>query len=263
LSAPNKRRLDQLLVDRNLAESKNKAQALIMAGQVYVDGERSDKSGRPTPDNAQICVKETFPYVSRGALKLEKAYQAFKLDFEGKTICDIGSSTGGFSDFALQHGAKKIFAIDVGTGQLAQKIREDSRVVTMERTDFRDVKLTDPIDVFVCDVSFISLKQIIPKIVVVISTEAEKSTPGRSLGVARDDKTIDIILLIKPQFEAGAKDVSRGKGIIRDAELRMSIVEDIKSFVLDQGFTVSGLTESPITGAKGNIEYLLYLTKAI
>lgn len=236
-----KKRLDQLLVDRSLADSKNKAQALIMAGQVYVDGERSDKSGRPTLDDAEICVKESFPYVSRGALKLEKAYEEFGLDFEGKIICDIGSSTGGFTDFALQHGAAKSYAVDVGTGQLAQKIREDERVVVMERTDFRDISLSEAIDIFVCDVSFISLRNIIPKI-------RELSEPE---SVA--------ILLIKPQFEAGAKDVSKGKGIIRDESLRLSIVEDIKSFSEENGFKVLGLVESPITGAKGNVEYLLYL----
>lgn len=237
-----KLRLDQILVDRGLVESKNKAQSLIMAGQVFVDGHVSDKSGRPTQDDAEICVKEAFPYVSRGALKLEKAFQAFNLDFEGKTVCDIGSSTGGFTDFALQHGAKKVFAVDVGTGQLAQKIREDDQVVVMEKTDFRDITLPDRVDIFVCDVSFISLKKIMPKI-------KELAAPGSQ-----------IVLLIKPQFEAGARDVSRGKGVIRDEELRKSIVEDIKSFATNEGFVVAGLVESPITGAKGNVEYLLYLS---
>ena len=263
-----KKRLDQILVERNLVESKNKAQALIMAGQVYVDGERSDKAGRPTQSEADICVKEAYPYVSRGALKLEKAYEEFNLSFEGKTICDIGSSTGGFTDFALQHGAARAYAIDVGTGQLAQKIREDNRVIVMERTDFRDVRfchsepceesrthildpscaqndtkgtITDPIDIFVCDVSFISLKMIIPKVI-------SLAHPG-----------VECVLLIKPQFEAGAKDVSRGKGIIRDEALRLQIVEDIKSFAIENGFEVAGIVESPTTGAKGNVEYLLHL----
>jgi 23S rRNA (cytidine1920-2'-O)/16S rRNA (cytidine1409-2'-O)-methyltransferase len=275
LSAPNKSRLDQLLVDRNLVESKNKAQALIMAGQVYVDGERSDKSGRPTPDDAQICVKESFPYVSRGALKLEKAYQEFGMDFEGKTVCDIGSSTGGFSDFSLGRGAKKVYAIDVGTGQLAQKIREDARVIVMEKTDFRDVTLPETIDIFVCDVSFISLKQIIPKITKIISTPVIPAQAGiqetedyRKAGSQirsgmTKERNVDIILLIKPQFEAGAKDVSRGKGIIRDPELRQAIVLDIQNYAVNEGFQVAGLVESPITGAKGNVEYLLYLKKEL
>ena len=337
-----KKRLDQILVDRKLAETKTKAQALIMAGQVFVGGSLSDKSGRPTAVDAEITVKEAFPYVSRGALKLEKAYQAFGLDFTGKTICDIGSSTGGFTDFALQHGAVKSFAIDVGTGQLAQKIREDERVVVMERTDFRDVifcpslsslvalrtvsekphrlrvesansgisslgssdlsnealtklegdphfptslklcrtsrkddknSITDPIDIFVCDVSFISLKKIIPKIASFTSSQTKQNNyKSVDLGtplanVARDSRLrgndvggVDIILLIKPQFEAGAKEVSKGKGVIKDEALRHEIVEDIKAFALESGFTLAGLVESPITGAKGNVEYLLYLT---
>jgi len=231
-----------------------------MAGQVFVDGHISDKAGRPTQDDAQICVKEAFPYVSRGALKLEKAFQEFSLDFEGKTICDIGSSTGGFTDFALQHGAVRSYAVDVGTGQLAQKIREDDRVVVMERNDFRDIVLPEPVDFFVCDVSFISLKQIIPKIAALLSSSSEAKEP-KILHAVQNDKqeTTNIILLIKPQFEAGAKDVSRGKGIIRDEELRHSIVEDIKQFATENGFMVSGLVESPITGAKGNVEYLLLL----
>ena len=266
MSAQSKLRLDQLLVDSGLADTKTKAQALIMSGQVFVDGQLSDKSGRPTAESAEILVKEAFPYVSRGALKVEKAFQEFGLDFTDKTICDIGSSTGGFTDFALQHGAKKAFAIDVGTGQLAQKIREDNRVVVMEKTDFRDVTLPEPIDMFVCDVSFISLKKIIPKIAAlimaqdVIPTVAEESSLGRSLDAARDDRGVDIILLIKPQFEAGAKEVSRGKGVIRDEKLRLGIVEDIEAFAVEQGFEICGLVESPITGAKGNVEYLLYLT---
>lgn len=240
-NALNKKRLDQILVDESLAESKTKAQALIMAGQVTVDGQISDKSGRMIAEDAEVLVRETFPYVSRGASKLEKAYTKFSLSFEGKTICDIGSSTGGFTDFALQHGATKVFAIDVGTGQLAQKIREDDRVVVMERTDFRDITLLEPIDIFVCDVSFISLKKIIPKIKTLVT------------------KPADIILLIKPQFEAGAKEVTKGKGIIRDEKLRSEIVNEIKAFSQAEGFTLSGLVESPITGAKGNVEYLLYL----
>ena len=247
-NAPSKSRLDQLLVDNGFAASKTKAQALIMSGQVFVDEHISDKAGRPTAVDAEITVKNAYPYVSRGASKLEKAYIEFGLDFEGKTVCDIGSSTGGFTDFALQHGASHVFAIDVGTGQLAQRIREDNRVIVMERTDFRDVTLPEPIDIFVCDVSFISLKNIIPHVAEVIRNsklETRNST--------------DVVLLIKPQFEAGAKEASRGKGVIRDETLRQTIVEDIKTFATNEGFEVLGLVESPITGAKGNVEYLLWL----
>ena len=238
-----------------------------MSGNVYAAGHQATKSGMKYEEDAQICVKDPFPYVSRGALKLEKAYEVFDIDFTDNIVCDIGASTGGFTDFALQHGATKIFAIDVGTGQLAQKIREDHRVVVMERTDFRDVaELSEEIDIFVCDVSFISLKKIIPNIKhlilssqppSVISTEVEKS---RSLDCARDDnREVKVVLLIKPQFEAGVKEVSKGKGVIKDPELRDAIVEDIKKFATDQGFEAIGTTESPITGAKGNVEYLLYL----
>jgi 23S rRNA (cytidine1920-2'-O)/16S rRNA (cytidine1409-2'-O)-methyltransferase len=265
-----KKRLDQILVNRGLAESKTKAQALIMAGQVLVDGQISDKVGRPTPDDVKISVNEAFPYVSRGALKLEKAFTELDLDFERKIVCDIGSSTGGFTDFALQHGARKVYAIDVGTGQLAQKIREDKRVVVMEKTDFRDVSsLPEHIDIFVCDVSFISLKKIIPKIGEIISLSLRGGVDDTAISsndeiatpsARDDDKCADIILLIKPQFEAGVKDVTRGKGVIRDEILRHQIVDDIQIFVKEQGFTLCGLVESPITGAKGNVEYLLYLT---
>lgn len=212
-----------------------------MAGLVFVSGQISDKAGRMLPEDSHITVKEVFPYVSRGALKLEKAYQEFRLNFRGKTICDIGSSTGGFTDFALQNGARKVFAVDVGTGQLAQKIREDERVIVLEKTDFRNFMISEPIDMFVCDVSFISLKKIIPKIADLIQ------------------KPTDIILLIKPQFEAGAKEVTKGKGVIKSEALRLEIVEDIESFATQEGFTVVGVAESPITGAKGNVEYLLYL----
>jgi 23S rRNA (cytidine1920-2'-O)/16S rRNA (cytidine1409-2'-O)-methyltransferase len=248
-----------MLVDKGLASTKSKAQALIMSGLVFVNGQISDKSGRILPDDVHLSVKEVFPYVSRGALKLEKASQEFSLDFRGKTICDIGSSTGGFTDFALQNGATKVFAIDVGTGQLAQKIREDNRVIVMEKTDFRDVgiqgsdpyqgpTLSEPIDMFVCDVSFISLKKIIPKIVEIIQNSKLKTR-----------NSAELVLLIKPQFEAGAKEVSRGKGVIKDEVLRQQIVTDIQTFAIEHNFKVIGVTESPITGAKGNVEYLLYL----
>jgi 23S rRNA (cytidine1920-2'-O)/16S rRNA (cytidine1409-2'-O)-methyltransferase len=237
-----KKRLDEILTERNLTDSRTKAQALIMSGNVYAGGHQATKSGMKFDEDENICVKDPFPYVSRGALKLEKAYEVFNIDFEGKTVCDIGSSTGGFTDFALKHGARKVFAIDVGTGQLAQKIREDDRVVVMEKTDFRDVReLPEEIDIFVCDVSFISLKKIIQKIKDLATKPAE------------------IILLVKPQFEAGVKEVSRGKGVIKDENLRKEIVDDIQKFATEKGFTVIGTTESPITGAKGNVEYLLYL----
>ena len=236
-----KKRIDQILVDNGYVDSKNKAQALIMAGQVFAGGQMIEKSGIKVDDSIDILIKQLFPYVSRGALKLEKAFSEFNLNFKDKVICDIGSSTGGFTDFALQNGALKSYAIDVGTGQLAQKIREDSRVIVMEKTDFRNVDaLPDKIDYFVCDVSFISLKKIIPKIKELAQSGAEA------------------ILLIKPQFEAGVKDVSKGKGVIRDEALRAKIVQEITDFAQAADFKVLGVTVSPITGAKGNVEFLLH-----
>ncbi len=237
-----KKRIDLLLVERNLSETRTKAQALVMSGQVLVDGEIVDKPGMSVNEDSAIDVKEKYPYVSRGASKLEKAYVSFGIDFKNKSICDIGSSTGGFTDFALQHGAKKVFSIDVGHGQLDQKLREDSRVVSMEKTDFRNIqKLDEEINYFLCDVSFISLKKILPKIMELVKYKSE------------------VIALIKPQFEAGAREVTRGKGVIKSEQVRNEIVSEIKNFAQDMGYQFEGLVESPIRGAKGNIEYLIYL----
>jgi 23S rRNA (cytidine1920-2'-O)/16S rRNA (cytidine1409-2'-O)-methyltransferase len=239
-----KKRLDQFVFDKGLADSRTKAQALIMAGQVLVGGKVADKVGQMIDKEAEIELKEKFPYVSRGALKLQKAAQEFGIDFAGKVVVDIGSSTGGFTDFALQNGAKKVFAIDVGRGQLDQKLREDSRVVVMEKTDFRNVsEFAERVDIFVCDVSFISLKRIIPKIAVLAESRVE------------------VILLIKPQFEVGKKEADRGKGVIKDPHIRQEVVTEIQNFAKKTDFKVKKTTVSPITGAKGNIEYLLYLTK--
>jgi 23S rRNA (cytidine1920-2'-O)/16S rRNA (cytidine1409-2'-O)-methyltransferase len=237
-----KKRLDQLLFEKGLVESRTKAQGIIMSGNVYVDGKKVDKVGMPVAEDAEICVKDPFPYVSRGALKLEKAYFDFGISFKNKVVLDIGSSTGGFTDFALQHGAKKVIAVDVGTGQLAQKIREDENVEVHERTDFRDFDTDDEIDLFVCDVSFISLKKIIPKI-------RELAKPGS-----------ESILLIKPQFEVGKKEADRGRGVIKDPDIRDAVIKDIQAFALENDFTIRGIVPSPITGAKGNVEYLLYMS---
>lgn len=293
-----KKRLDQLLIEKGLIETRNKAQAVIMAGSVFIDGKNIDKAGTMIDVEAEIIVEQPFPYVSRGALKLEKAVSEFGLDFRNKVVCDIGSSTGGFTDFSLQNGAKKVFAIDVGTGQLAQKIREDERVVVMEKTDFRDLIFCDTselkpchscerenqealtgkcivnsIDIFVCDVSFISLKKIIPKIAELINI----SRRSQSGTVAEEDKsvkelirnskpdtqysTIEAILLIKPQFEVGRKEASRGKGVITDPDLHNKVIQEIQDCALDNNFKIKGIVPSPITGAKGNKEFLLYITK--
>lgn len=237
-----KKRIDILITEKGLVESRGKAQALLMSGQIFIDGKRVDKAGTLVDEGAEIEVKERFPYVSRGALKIEKAYEEFGLDFEGKVVCDIGSSTGGFTDFALVHGAKKVYAIDVGYGQLDQKLREDSRVVVMEKTNFRNIsEFSDKIDFFVCDVSFISLKKIIPKIKEIV------------------DYSTQAVLLIKPQFEVGKEIADKCKGVVKDEEVHAGAVEDIAKFAEDSGFQVKGLAESPITGAKGNKEFLIWL----
>ena len=218
-----------------------------MAGQVVVNDQIIDKPGYNISKDSNVQIKEIFPYVSRGATKIEKAFVEFDLDFHDKVICDVGSSTGGFSDFALQHGAKKIIAIDVGRGQLDQKVRNNDKVIVMEKTDFRKVeKLPVKIDYYLCDVSFISLKKILPHIKELVANSQQQST--------------QIVALIKPQFEAGAKEVSRGKGVIKSEQKRLEIVEEIKIFAQSQDFKILGLTESPITGAKGNKEYLIYLS---
>lgn len=235
-------RLDNYLVEKGYCETRNKAQALIMSGQVLVEGRIHDKAGSFINIDQVVAVKEKFPYVSRGASKIEQAFNYFNLDFEDKVICDIGASTGGFSDFALQHGAKKIYAVDVGHGQLDQKLRDDARVVSMEKTDFRHIEsLPEVIDYFLGDVSFISLEKILPKI--------------KALAHYRTN----VVVLIKPQFEAGIKEVSRGKGVIRDEQTRLAIVENVKNFAKNLNYKIIGFVESPILGAKGNKEYLLYL----
>lgn len=235
-----KKRLD-LLVAGKESISREKAAALIMAGEVYIDGQRATKAGQNFEETVELEVKNRFPYVSRGALKLEKAYQEFGLDFKGKVICDIGASTGGFTDFSLQKGATKVFAIDTGKGQIAQKLRDNSRVELFENTNIKSVQhLPEPIDFFVIDVSFISLKQVLPQCRTIC-------------------ETAKVIALVKPQFEVGKQVADKTKGIIRDQKVQLSVVQEIGTFAESIGYTVQGITESPITGAKGNVEYLIYL----
>lgn len=237
-----KKRIDLVLFEKGLVPSREKGQALLMSGQVFVKGKKIDKAGTTIDEDSIIEIKAKFPYVSRGALKLEKAYKEFGLDFKDKIICDIGSSTGGFTDFSLKQGAKKVFAIDVGYGQLDQKIREDSRVVVKEKTNFREItELPKRIDYFVCDVSFISLKKIIPKIKEIADYETQA------------------VLLIKPQFEVGKEIADKCKGVIKDENIQKEVVENIANFAEESGFMVKGIAESPITGAKGNKEFLIWL----
>ncbi len=239
-----KERLDKLLVKRGLVESREKAQALIMAGLVYVNGQRIDKAGTRVPLEAQIEIKgEACPYVSRGGLKLEHALKEFRLSVEGLICADIGASTGGFTDCLLQHGAAKVYAIDVGHGQLHWRLRQDQRVVVMEGVNARYLKpedLPEAVDLVTIDVSFISLTKIIP------AAKGLLKPGGR------------IVALIKPQFEVGPREVGKG-GVVRDPALHQRVIEKIKNFAENLGFTVLGLTESPLLGPAGNKEFLIYL----
>jgi 23S rRNA (cytidine1920-2'-O)/16S rRNA (cytidine1409-2'-O)-methyltransferase len=242
-----KERLDVLLVERGLFETREKAKAAVMAGLVLIGGERCDKPGTKVAEDAAISVKgEVHPYVSRGGLKLEKALRTFGIDLTGKVMMDIGASTGGFTDCALQHGARLVYAIDVGYGQLAWSLRQDERVVVMERTNFRHM---DPErfpheqpDAASIDVSFISLKLILPVLYRFLK-------PGG-----------EVVALVKPQFEAGRENVGKN-GIVRDPQIHQSVLLDIGSFAAGLGFRLKGLDYSPITGGEGNIEFLLYMQK--
>lgn len=242
-----KKRLDVLLFEQGYAESREKAKAIIMSGIVYVDNQKSDKPGTAYPENCRIEVRgNTLKYVSRGGLKLEKAMKVFDIDLTDAVAMDIGASTGGFTDCMLQNGAKKVFSIDVGYGQLAWKLRQDDRVVNLEDTNFRyvtDEQITEPIDFFSVDVSFISLKLILPN--------ARK--------FLKDNCTA--VCLIKPQFEAGRENVGKN-GVVRDPAVHCEVIDNIIGFCLENGFSVLGLDYSPVKGPAGNIEYLIYIRKS-
>jgi len=239
-----KLRLDKLMVERGLAPSREKAQALIMAGQVVVGDHTVDKSGQQIALDAEIRIKgEVLPYVSRGGLKLKKALDEFGVDVAGLVAIDVGASTGGFTDCLLQSGALKVFAVDVGHGQLAWKLRQDSRVVSMEKTNIRSLlpeHLDEVPDLAVIDASFISLTKVLPATVAVVR-------PGGR-----------IIALIKPQFEVGRGEVGKG-GIVRDPAAHDRVVEGIRQTAFELGLVVVGWCESPITGADGNREFLILL----
>jgi len=239
-----KQRLDTLMVERGLAPSLEKARALIMAGQVVVGDHAVDKSGQQVARDAAVRIKgDPLPYVSRGGLKLKKALDAFGVDVTGLVAIDVGSSTGGFTDCLLQAGAVKVFAVDVGYGQLAWKLQQDSRVVGMERTNIRSLtpdQLDDEPALAVIDASFIPLARVLPATVALLK-------PGGR-----------IIALIKPQFEVGKGEVGRG-GIVRDPAAHEKVIEDIRNTALGLGLTVSAVCESPITGADGNREFLILL----
>lgn len=241
-----KQRLDQLVFDLGLTESRERAKTTIMSGIVYVNGQKVDKPGTQVDPEANIEVRgSALPYVSRGGFKLEKALQVFPVSPKGKVCIDCGASTGGFTDVLLQNGASRVYAVDVGYGQLAWSLRNDDRVINLERTNVRYItneQITEPLDMAVMDVSFISIKLVIPAVSELLKDGA------------------DYICLIKPQFEAGREEVGK-KGVVRDPAVHLSVIRSFLEFVDTTDFTMMGLDYSPIKGPEGNIEYLAWLKK--
>jgi len=247
-------RLDVLLVERGLAESRAKAQAIIMAGQVRVADQVALKPATSVDTNAALTVDTGPRFVSRGGEKLDGALEAFGIDVKGFLCVDVGASTGGFTDCLLQRGAEKVYAIDVGKGILHWKLRNYKRVVVMEKTNARYVEsLPEKIDFVTVDASFISLKILLPVVKGWFTPSPLASLPQREG---------DIVALIKPQFEAGKKDVSRGDGVIRDPEIHKQVLLDILEFAQQEGFRIRGLIKSPLMGPKGNAEFLVWLSQA-
>lgn len=241
-----KKRLDCLLFEQGLAQSREKARAMIMAGNVYVDNQKSDKPGTMLPLTAKIEVRgAALPYVSRGGLKLEKALALYGFSLKDSVAVDIGASTGGFTDCMLKNGARKVFAIDVGYGQLDWKLRNDPRVVNMEKVNVRYLDpetIETPVDFISIDVSFISLKLVFPVAADLLGEDGS------------------LVCLVKPQFEAGREQVGK-KGIVRDPKVHCQVIENVITYGRENRLYSHGLTWSPVTGAKGNIEYLLYMKK--
>lgn len=239
-----KMRLDVALVEKGLFESRQKALGAIMAGTVYVDGQKVEKAGTPVDENTRLEVRgASLPYVSRGGLKLQKALEVFPIDLAGVTAMDVGASTGGFTDCMLQHGARKVYAVDVGYGQLAWSLRQDPRVICMERTNMRYLtpeQIAEPLDFGTIDVSFISLKLILPALRPLLRPEGQ------------------VVALVKPQFEAGREKVGK-KGVVRDPAVHLEVLESFLGYAAQNDFTVKGITFSPIRGPEGNIEYLAHL----
>ena len=242
-----KRRLDIFLTEKQFFDSRTRAQAMIMAGKILVNGQKVDKAGALISDDAEIRILgEEMPFVSRGGLKLQKALDVFKINLSGRVAADVGASTGGFTDCMLQRGAKRVYAIDVGYGQLAWKLRSDLRVVNMERTNIRNVTRKDFFyevpDFASIDVAFISLEKVLPVVFDMLTDSGE------------------VVALIKPQFEAGREHVGK-KGVVRDKKIHAAVIEKVLNFAAGVGFAVRGLDFSPVKGPEGNIEYLAYLAK--
>lgn len=239
-----KTRLDQLVFDRGFTESRERAKTTVMSGHVFVNGQRADKPGMPVSEDAVIELRgEALPFVSRGGYKLDKALKVFPVDPAGKICIDCGASTGGFTDVLLQHGAAKVYSVDVGYGQLAWKLRSDERVVNMERTNLRYVtqeQIPEKLDLAVMDVSFISIRLVLPAVKALLKDGA------------------DLICLIKPQFEAGREEVGK-KGVVRDEAVHREVVQQILDFAPTIGLSVLGLDFSPIKGPEGNIEYICHM----
>ena len=241
-------RLDQLVFDLGLAESRERAKTTVMSGLVFVNGQRADKPGMQVSPDIKVEIKGTaLPYVSRGGLKLEKALKVFPIDVNGKVCIDCGASTGGFTDVLLKNGAAKVYSVDVGYGQLAWSLRNDERVVNMERTNIRYISselIPEPLDICVMDLSFISVKLVLPAVCALLKDNAQ------------------LVCLIKPQFEAGREEVGK-KGVVRDKAVHLSVIESVLSFAPTVGMTVMGLDFSPIKGPEGNREYLCYMKKGV
>ncbi len=240
-----KTRLDRLLVERGLAPSREQARRLIMAGEVQVGGRVVDKPGRLVPEDAPVEVRRQPRYVSRGGLKLEAALDRFGLDVSGKVVVDVGASTGGFTDCLLQRGAAKVYAVDVGYGQLAWKLRQDPRVIPLERTNIRYLEALpggELADLAVIDASFIGLRLVLPATLRLLKPDGQ------------------VIALVKPQFEAGRQDVGKG-GVVRDPQVHRRVLEEVAALAQELGLTVAGLTVSPAPGPAGNVEFLIWLTQ--
>ena len=245
--ATKKTRLDQIIVDRGLADSKTRAQALVMAGHVYIGDAKAQKPGQQIAEDAEISVRGSdHPWVSRGGIKLAHALEAFAIDVTDHVAIDVGSSTGGFTDVLLTNGAARVYAVDSGTNQLAWKLRQDPRVIVHEQTSARILTATHinkPIDLIVCDASFIGLAKVL----------------ARPLSFAKSKA--QLIALIKPQFEAGREEVGKG-GVVRDADVHTRVCDEVKTWLTSQNWTVHGLTTSPITGPQGNVEFLIWAQNA-
>lgn len=241
-----KLRLDQLVFDRGFAESRERAKTTVMSGLVYVNGQKADKPGMPVSPDVELEVRgAAIPFVSRGGFKLDKALKVFPIDPQGLCCIDCGASTGGFTDVLLQHGAAKVYAVDVGYGQLAWKLRQDPRVINLERTNLRYItreQIPEALDLAVMDVSFISIRLVLPAVHALLKDGA------------------DLVCLIKPQFEAGREEVGK-KGVVRDAAVHEEVIHGILDFVPTIGLSVMGLDYSPIKGPEGNIEYICHLKK--